>query len=157
MKSQPRVSSALFYILLVGSCQNAPTGTQSKVGAISSSPGGHQIGDSCKHADGWIPAPLPTEPDQTPAGKFVAHKIPAGYIERHNLGPGIAYCLPPTMIYPGGYWTMNCLADTDCPAPARCDGEMCRKPCSKDSDCGSGTTCSGGVEVLRYCMGELPD
>jgi hypothetical protein len=128
----------------------AQTGTSSIVSAgliamalaISSCPAtndppkaGLRVGDPCTEADGWHPAPISC--DSRDAGNPTTCSVPAGYVDRPQLPPGIGFCLSPGGEYPYGYFTMNCSQNANCPAGSRCDGVLCRRPCTADSDCQS--------------------
>jgi len=94
---------------------------------------GLRVGDPCTEGDGWHPAPIPC--DSPDAGRPATCAVPAGYVDRPQLPPGIGFCLTPGGEYPYGYFTMNCSVDANCPAGSRCDGVLCRRPCATDTDC----------------------
>jgi hypothetical protein len=77
-----------------------------------------------------------------------------GYRDLPQLPPGIGYCLTPSTLYPNGYFTMNCHADGDCPQGSKCDGMLCRKPCTADSECPSPNVCGPprGAVPVRFCL-----
>ena len=90
------------------------------------------IGAACKPEDGWQYTWPPAPPAPDASGPTTV-PIPADYRERHQLEPGIGYCLKGT--YPGGFFTSNCRGDRDCPADSRCDHDRCGIACQQDSDC----------------------
>ena len=110
------------------------------------------IGASCSGADGWQRDPWPVTPgvEQLKQGPVAVSMVGIAHKERDQLSPGITFCLTPSVYYPHGYMTANCAKDTDCPNGAVCDGELCRAPCSSDSQCQSPATCVASGSV-RYC------
>lgn len=119
------------------------------------------VGDPCT-TEGWHPTPYATAvPDSNVP---TATPVPPGHLESWQLPPGIGYCMSPGGGYPYGYFTMNCVSDSDCPGGARCDGLMCRRPCGSDGDCRKPTLCvgpaipsdpnqpyDGGSDPLSFC------
>lgn len=48
-------------------------------------------------------------------------------------------CQPPSASFPGGFCTLSCLGDGDCPGETRCvdvAGGICLFSCGGDEDCG---------------------
>lgn len=111
------------------------------------------IGDACEASDGWTPEPVAVQ-QRAPGSDPVANPVPQGYVDYPQLAPGIGYCLRPSLVYPSGYFTMNCASDADCPGKSRCGDTVCRAPCTTDADCTSPTTCSPESDPtpVRYCM-----
>jgi hypothetical protein len=109
------------------------------------------IGDPCKEGDGWTPEPIqgPANPAEP-----VMVAVPAGYVDYPQVSPGVAYCMRESVAYPYGYYTMNCATDADCPSSSRCDGTLCRAPCTQDADCVSPMTCCPVTNPsgVRYCI-----
>jgi hypothetical protein len=150
-----------------GSAALAATPPVASPAARANVPGsrGKVVGASCNPADGYQPdwSKLEAKAEQqrkamTAANarplnlvEFVAADTPAP-LERHQLPPRRLYCLSGDE-NPGGYLTSNCKTDADCPAPAQCDGSLCRAGCTADSDCSAPATCasiSPGVKSCRY-------
>jgi hypothetical protein len=73
-------------------------------------------------------------------------------------------CLPDSTEFPGGFCTLSCLADDDCPGEAVCvaaEGGVCLHACAADPDCGflgQGWRCGArerlGGETVTVCSGE---
>jgi hypothetical protein len=73
-------------------------------------------------------------------------------------------CLGPSDAYPGGFCSLTCDHDTDCPGGTRCgdiDGGVCLLTCAVNTDCaylGAGWACKGvnlrggGIKVT-VCRG----
>ncbi len=106
------------------------------------------VGDPCQPEDGWRAT--------RPSGAMSIGRPTAISVvdiplkDRHQIDPGIGYCLGPGGIYPHGYFTMNCKGDVDCPEGSRCEGRQCRMPCASDQDCVGPTRCVG--RGLRFCQ-----
>src|SRR5262245_3278660 len=73
-------------------------------------------------------------------------------------------CLPPSGDWPGGFCTIRCEVDLDCPGGAACideEGGVCAFSCLADAGCeflGNGYTCKernarGGVGTRMVCRG----
>jgi hypothetical protein len=73
-------------------------------------------------------------------------------------------CLPPGDEFPGGFCTLTCLRQGECPDGAACvdrEGGICLHECEEPADCellGPGWQCSlvGAVpeQEVRVCIGE---
>lgn len=115
------------------------TGCSSKTRAMSAEPSGLKIGDHCVAEDGW-----PSKSSSVAA------------VDEVRLPPGVPYCVTRLPYRPHGFFTSNCMHDSDCPGYSRCDGQTwCNVPCSKDSDCESGLFCPAG-EGTRFCRPACP-
>jgi hypothetical protein len=126
---------------------------------------GRVVGAACNGRDGYQPdytalearaaAAAPRAPDGRPAPinllsyRDATTPLP---LQPHQLPPGQAHCVQ-TAENPNGYLTMNCRSDADCPAPASCDGSLCRAACTSDADCLAPATCLnlGAIKGVRYC------
>jgi hypothetical protein len=108
------------------------------------------IGAACTRADGYQPTISSGCPWD--ASTPTACPVPAGFVDYHQLPPGVGYCLGPGGLYPHGYFTMNCSRDSDCPAGARCDGTQCRQPCQADQQCQAPSICRDGPGGTRFCQ-----
>ncbi len=73
-------------------------------------------------------------------------------------------CLVPDSTWPGGFCTLLCDSDVDCPQDTRCidqDGGVCAFACTTDPECtflGTGYTCQardshGGGAKVNVCRG----
>jgi hypothetical protein len=141
---------------------NAMTGGNSATGATPVTgvapeggiDGGLTIGGPCRRNDGHQLAPIP----DPLADSGVPHTVPVppGWLDFHQLPAGVGYCLPPGGGYPWGYFTANCVSDSDCPSDALCDGMRCRLPCASDVDCNAPSHChppaDAGAVHVRFCQ-----
>jgi len=150
-------SSTKFAVLILSLlCAAAPACSRSTspvTGRTSAALSSNAVGDPCTASDGWTPPP--EDSSLASARGPVGVAVPPGTPERHTLAPGIGYCLEPGPMYPHGYYTMNCKADGDCPTGSRCDGLLCRRPCTSDTDCTAPTRCAPAAGVgparVRSC------
>jgi hypothetical protein len=73
-------------------------------------------------------------------------------------------CLPPGTDTPGGFCTLDCDDDSDCPDPAACvqeQGNVCLLRCDDAAQCeflGDGWTCgsrpaAGSTRLVNVCVG----
>jgi hypothetical protein len=74
-------------------------------------------------------------------------------------------CLGPSGEYPGGFCTVDCSSDGDCPGASACverDGGVCLFTCSTDEGCrflGTGWTCHDDAQksdpnkTVKVCRG----
>lgn len=133
-----------------GGADDTPTGSAS----IAIANGDRPIGGPCEPEDGWTPSSVSNDRGSTTdaVNEPVALPVPDGYVEQNQLPPGIGYCML-TAVYPDGYFTMNCDADSDCPGDAVCDGKRCRAPCVSDTDCVAPNVCGPptGSRKVRHC------
>jgi hypothetical protein len=111
-----------------------------------------RIGDICALEDGWQFKPaLPNDLGSTKVPTTYA--MPPETVYRHQLPPGIGYCLT-SRLYPHGYYSMNCVTDSDCPDAAYCISDQCRQQCASDTECPADTRCRGPGRP--FCQAEPP-
>lgn len=96
------------------------------------------IGAPCTEKDGWQRPVFTPPPGSTGPTAIDVRNVPLK--DFIDLPPGVGYCAP-MLGRTGGYFTMNCKTDNQCPLGASCDGEQCVAPCAGDADCIAGRTC----------------
>jgi hypothetical protein len=111
--------------------------------------------------DGWMPAEVPLSAEdqaKKDRGEPSVINYPEGYQSR--APKAVPYCVPDPQGRDAGTWAIDCAADDDCPAPARCTvfGD-CVAPCTSDVDCEAPKRClQGPAEGLKVCRDlELAD
>jgi hypothetical protein len=138
--------------------QTGPAGTS----AVNTQ-NGLTVGAPCTAKDGYVP--VYPECTSSSAGENPVNCAPNGsqaVTQVHQLPPGIGYCQTGP-VFPHGYFTMNCAADSDCGAGNRCESDpvvlshgVCRKACSSDTECTQPTSClrqpnNPPPRFVRYC------
>jgi len=115
--------------------------------AASSS--GLAVGSACKPEDGYVPKdPCAGQPSNKGPTNCLAD---GGAAEDFTTLPaGVGFCLRADE-YPGGYFTMNCSSNRDCPGGSICDGRRCWMPCLSDGQCTSPATCSPLTASVKIC------
>ena len=106
------------------------------------------IGAACTETDGWQAMSFACPPSDGPT----VCPPPAGHVERHQLPPGVRYCLVDSPLFPGGYFTSNCSIDDDCPTSGFCDGDNCRSACVSDDDCRTPSHCVTFGSKYPFCQ-----
>jgi hypothetical protein len=142
-------------ILVLTSCDSMGSGGQSSIAATRSGlAAAGIIGSACTASDGWQRDPSMSQGDSG-ASAMVQQPVVVslrglaiGQVDRHNVAPGIKYCIPKSPAYPDGYLTANCRTDSDC-SEGYCSDGQCRMACIADRDCRAPSRCVGGSH--KFC------
>ena len=151
MMTELRLVAALLAVVALTSCsRGSGEPAKEREAAARQALGEVAVGAPCKPEDGWTPAPIQAAPDSTDP---VAVAVPPDHVEYHQVAAGVLYCGGPSAMYPHGYFTANCAADSDCPNGSLCDGSLCRAPCETDAECKAPTRCipTPTANGVRYC------
>lgn len=92
------------------------------------------IGSACTESDGW-------QAEAPPCSIGTAPTVCPPSPDSSQLPPGVRYCMINNPLFPGGYFTSNCSASSECPLGTFCDGSLCRMPCASDGDCRNPNKC----------------
>jgi hypothetical protein len=145
--------SILVILAIWMGCEKSGTETVGTEGVALSLKPAITVGDPCSRTDGWQSSA--GRPSAMSFAKPTAFAIGPDDLDFSQLPVRTGYCLTAGGIYPYGYYTMNCKADTDCPKGAVCyDGQQCRMVCSGDSDCKPPTRCKG--DNPPFCSADVP-
>ncbi len=138
-----------------GSASTKETPTSAVNSAVAAS---KRIGDPCKPTDGWQRMEPPEATAMLQSGKRAKSSVPYDSQNAANLPAGTPYCAPADSGHPGGYFTVACDKDLDCPNAAICAERFCTKPCSSAADCISSEQCESlpGRPTARVCTSTAP-
>ena len=143
-----RRSSGWVFSVAIGlwSCSSGTGAEVSKTGAQSAVDGGVQrehVGEACVASDGWVGESGTCRPDEPPESCK-----PGG-----GVAPiGVGYCLS-SILFPNGYFTMNCETDANCSAGEYCWDDICVRECGDSTECLQLSTCGqpDTTDTRKFC------